>query len=63
MNFKNTKSGLKKKSTEKDVVSIVLKHLIRDSDSEAQVINMKTLRNSKHPWVLYETEVPHSRFW
>ncbi|XP_019938498.2 cilia- and flagella-associated protein 337 isoform X1 [Paralichthys olivaceus] len=39
-----------------------MKNLTRSSDSEAQVISMDTLRNQKNPWVLYETEVPHSRF-
>lgn len=30
---------------------------------EAQVTNMDNLRNNKNPWVQYEKEVPHSRFW
>ncbi len=44
-------------------VSGFLKNLKRGLNREAQVINMDTSRNNKNPWVPYETEVPHSRFW
>lgn len=36
---------------------------LEDFEEEFNVINMENLRNNKNPWVLYDTEVPHSRFW
>ncbi|XP_034427163.1 WD repeat-containing protein on Y chromosome isoform X2 [Hippoglossus hippoglossus] len=49
-------------SAEKDEAVSGMKDLTRSSDSEVQVVSMDTLRNKTNPWVLYETEVPHSRF-